>query len=69
MDAKLVDFRESAIADKSFLDGHVSTMDGISTDAKRKWMEFSTQAENDAKDGVDYSAAKHCRMEVLLQQR
>ncbi|XP_004303542.1 PREDICTED: 125 kDa kinesin-related protein isoform X2 [Fragaria vesca subsp. vesca] len=68
VDAKLVDFRESAIADKSFLDGHVSTMDGISTDAKRKWMEFSMQAENDAKDGVDYSAAKHCRMEVLLQQ-
>ncbi|XP_050383598.1 kinesin-like protein KIN-5C isoform X2 [Argentina anserina] len=68
VDAKLVDFRESAIADKSFLDGHVATMDGISTDAKRKWMEFSMQAENDAKDGVDYSAAKHCRMEVLLQQ-
>jgi kinesin family protein 11 len=43
-------------------------MDGIATDAKRKWMEFSMQAENDAKDGVDYSAAKHCRMEVLLQQ-
>ncbi|PRQ43996.1 putative plus-end-directed kinesin ATPase [Rosa chinensis] len=68
VDAKLIDFRESAIADKSFLDVHVSSMDGISTDAKRKWMEFSMQAENDAKDGVDYSAAKHCRMEVLLQQ-
>lgn len=68
VDAKLVDFRESAIADKSFLDGHVSSMDGIATDAKRKWMEFSMQAENDAKDGVDYSEAKHCRMEVLLQQ-
>lgn len=74
-DAKLVDFRESAIADKSFLDadksfldGHVSSMDGIAADAKRKWMEFSMQAENDAKDGVDYSAVKHCCMEVLLQQ-
>ncbi|KAK9921316.1 hypothetical protein M0R45_029829 [Rubus argutus] len=68
VDAKLVDFRESAIAEKSFLDGHVSSVDGIATDAKRKWMEFSMQAEHDAKDGVDYSAAKHCRMEVLLQQ-
>lgn len=46
VDAKLVDFREKAIADQSFLDGHVSI-----------------------KDGVDYSAAKHCRMEVFLQQR
>lgn len=26
------------------------------------------QAENDAKDGADFSAAKHCRMELILQQ-
>ncbi|XP_021819900.1 kinesin-like protein KIN-5C [Prunus avium] len=68
VDSKLVGFRESAIADKSFMDGHVSSMEVIATDAKRKWMEFSMQAENDAKDGADYSAAKHCRMEVLLQK-
>ncbi|CAL9025903.1 unnamed protein product, partial [Prunus brigantina] len=68
VDSKLVGFRESAMADKSFMDGHVSSMEGIATDAKRKWMEFSMQAENDAKDGADYSAAKHCRMEVLLQK-
>ncbi|KAM2565365.1 hypothetical protein TB1_008008 [Malus domestica] len=68
VDAKLVGFRESAIADKYFMDGHVSSMEGITTDAKRKWLEFSMQAENDAKDGVDYSAAKHCRMEVILQK-
>ncbi|RXH76322.1 hypothetical protein DVH24_019210 [Malus domestica] len=68
VDAKLVGFKESAIADKSFMDGHVSSMEGITTEAKRKWREFSMQAENDAKDGADYSAAKHCRMEVLLQK-
>ncbi|KAM2893222.1 hypothetical protein FF1_008605 [Malus domestica] len=68
VDAKLVGFKESAIADKYFMDGHVSSMEGITTDAKRKWLEFSMQAENDAKDGVDYSAAKHCRMEVILQK-
>ncbi|XP_024019672.1 kinesin-like protein KIN-5C [Morus notabilis] len=68
VDSRLVGFRESAIADKEFLDGHVSSMEGITNDAKRKWQSFSTQAENDAKDGADYSATKHCRMEVLLQQ-
>ncbi|TQE00172.1 hypothetical protein C1H46_014184 [Malus baccata] len=68
VDAKLVGFKESAIADKSFMDGHVSSMEGITTEVKRKWGEFSMQAENDAKDGADYSAAKHCRMEVLLQK-
>lgn len=68
MDARLVDLRESAAANKTFLDGHVSSMEGITTDAKRKWQAFSMQAENDAKDGAAYSSAKHCRMELLLQQ-
>lgn len=68
VDTRLVDLRESAIANKTFLDGHVSSMEGITTDAKRKWQEFSTQAENDAKESADYSAAKHCRIEILLQQ-
>ncbi|KAL5545811.1 hypothetical protein UlMin_005498 [Ulmus minor] len=68
VDARLVDMRETTIADKEFLDGHVSSMEGITTDAKRKWQSFCTQAEHDANDGADYSAAKHCRMEVLLQQ-
>lgn len=44
-------------------------MEGIATDAKRKWQAFAMQAENDAKDGANYSAAKHCRMELQLQQR
>ncbi|KAK1563570.1 hypothetical protein Q3G72_029364 [Acer saccharum] len=68
VDARLVDLRENAVANKTFLDGHASTMKGITSDAKRKWHEFSTQAENDAKDGADDSSAKHCRMELLLQQ-
>ncbi|KAG2682991.1 hypothetical protein I3843_10G011500 [Carya illinoinensis] len=68
VDTRLVDLKESATANKAFLDGHVSSMEGITTDAKRKWQTFSTLAENDANDSAEYSAAKHCRMEVLLQQ-
>ncbi|OMO68330.1 hypothetical protein COLO4_29695 [Corchorus olitorius] len=68
VDARLVDIRESAVTNKTFLDGHISSMEGITSDAKRKWQAFALQAENDAKDGADYSAAKHCRMEALLQQ-
>ncbi|XP_027352817.1 kinesin-like protein KIN-5C [Abrus precatorius] len=68
VDAKLVDFRESGIRNKSFLDVHVSSMGDIVTHAKRKWQAFCVQAEKDAKDTADYSAAKHCRMEGLMQQ-
>lgn len=68
MGARLVEFREGAAANKTFLDGHVTSMKGITTDAKRKWQAFSIQAENDAKDGADNVSAKHCRMELLLQQ-
>ncbi|XP_022744590.1 kinesin-like protein KIN-5C [Durio zibethinus] len=68
VDARLVDIRKSAVASKTFLDGHFSSMEGITTDAKRKWQAFAVQAENNAKDGADYSAAKHCRMEALVQQ-
>jgi hypothetical protein len=69
VDSKLVDLRESGIKNKSFFDGHVSSVEDITTNAKRKWQSFCIQAEKDAKDTADYSAAKHCRMEVLLQQR
>ncbi|TKY61969.1 125 kDa kinesin-related protein [Spatholobus suberectus] len=68
VDAKLVDLRESGIKNKSFLDGHVSSMGDIVTNAKRKWQAFCVQAEKDAKDTADYSAAKHCRMELLMQK-
>ncbi|KAK7244878.1 hypothetical protein RIF29_39707 [Crotalaria pallida] len=68
VDTKLVDLRESGIMNKSFLDGHVASVGDIVTHAKRKWQTFCLQAEKDAKDTADYSAAKHCRMEALLQQ-
>ncbi|KAI3434029.1 Kinesin motor domain-containing protein [Psidium guajava] len=68
VDTRLVSLRGTAAQNKTFLDGHVSSLEGIATDAKRKWHEFSSGAENDAKDSADYSAAKHCRMELLLQQ-
>ncbi|KAG6744026.1 hypothetical protein POTOM_052734 [Populus tomentosa] len=68
VDARLADLRETATGNKAVLDGHVSSMEYVSTDAKRKWQEFSMLTENDAKDIADYSATKHCRMESLLQQ-
>ncbi|XP_058739041.1 kinesin-like protein KIN-5C [Vicia villosa] len=68
VDSKLVDLRENGVKNKSFLDGHVSSVGDIVTNAKRKWQSFCVQAEKEAKDTADYSAAKHCRMEVLLQQ-
>lgn len=67
VDARLVDIKESAVANRTFLDGHVSSIEGITTDAKRKWQAFAMQAEIDAKDAADYSAAKHCRIEELLK--
>lgn len=69
VDARLVDFRESGIKNKSVMDGHVSSMGEIVTHAKRKWQAYCAQAEKDTNDTADYSAAKHCRMESLLQQR
>lgn len=68
VDARLAGIRETCGGSKRFLDGHVSSVEGITTDAKRKWQEFSLQAENDAKDHADFSAAKHCRIELLLQK-
>ncbi|CAJ1885017.1 unnamed protein product [Sphenostylis stenocarpa] len=68
VDSKLVDLRESGMKNKSFLDGHLLSMGDIVTNAKRKWQAFCMQAEKDVKDTSDYSASKHCRMEVLMQQ-
>lgn len=69
VDTKLGDLRESGIASKSFLDGHVSSVGDVLSRAKRKWQGFCTQAEKDTRDTADFSAAKHCRMEILMQQR
>ncbi|CAN4117318.1 unnamed protein product [Withania somnifera] len=66
--ARLFDLRETVSGNKTFLDGHVSSMEGITTDAKRKWQDFYTQAEGGTKENADFSAAKHCRMELLMQK-
>ncbi|XP_057425345.1 kinesin-like protein KIN-5C [Lotus japonicus] len=68
VDTKLGDLRENGIASKSFLDGHVSSVGDVLSRAKRKWQGFCTQAEKDTRDTADFSAAKHCRMEILMQQ-
>lgn len=67
MDARLGDLNDSVMGNKLFLDGYVSTVDGITSDLKRKWEDSFTQAESNLKDNADFSAAKHCRMELLLQ--
>ncbi|XP_073272504.1 kinesin-like protein KIN-5C isoform X2 [Primulina huaijiensis] len=68
VDARLCDLKETVIGNKMFLEGHVSTMDGITTDLKRKWQDSFTQAETNFNDNADFSAAKHCSMELVLQK-
>ncbi|KAK4419401.1 Kinesin-like protein KIN-5C [Sesamum alatum] len=68
VDARLDNLEDSVTGNKRFLDGHVLTMDGITTDLKRKWQDCFTQAESNFKDNADFSAAKHCRMELILQK-
>nr|VDC70204.1 unnamed protein product [Brassica rapa] len=68
VDSRLHNFKDAVSSNKTFLDEHVSAVNNLAKDAKRKWETFSMQAENDAKEGADFSAAKHCRMELLLQQ-
>ncbi|KAL7096589.1 hypothetical protein ACP275_10G087800 [Erythranthe tilingii] len=68
VDARLGDLNDSVVGNKMFLDGHASTVDSITSDLKRKWQECFTQAESNFNDNADFSAAKHCRMELLLQK-
>ncbi|KAF3554275.1 hypothetical protein F2Q69_00011160 [Brassica cretica] len=68
VDSRLHNFKDAVSSNKTFLDEHVLAVNNLAKDAKRKWETFSMQAENDAKEGADFSAAKHCRMELLLQQ-
>ncbi|KAK1309672.1 hypothetical protein QJS10_CPA08g01445 [Acorus calamus] len=68
VDVRLVGLRDASIENMAFLDEHKSIMECATSDAKRKWQAFSAQAENYSKDGADFSTAKHCRMELLLQQ-
>ena len=59
---------EAASERKTSVDEHTFSLKRITNDAKRKWEELSTKADNDYKEGADFSAAKHCRMEVELQK-
>ncbi|GJR30317.1 kinesin-like protein KIN-5C [Tanacetum coccineum] len=58
VDARLADIKETAAGSKIVSDGQVFSMERITTDAKRKWEQFSLQAENDTKENADFSAAK-----------
>ncbi|KAL2503036.1 kinesin-related protein [Forsythia ovata] len=55
VDARLGDLRESINGNKTFVDGHLSKMESITTDLKRKWHDSFTQAENNFKDNADFS--------------
>ncbi|ONK57135.1 uncharacterized protein A4U43_C10F16970 [Asparagus officinalis] len=68
VNGRLTAFRDSALENKTVFDEHVSSVNGMTTNAKRKWQEFSMKAQHDSEDGSNFSAAKHCRMELVLQE-
>ncbi|RAL48730.1 hypothetical protein DM860_001050 [Cuscuta australis] len=68
VDERLLSFNEDVSRNKSSLDEHIFSIEGINVDAKRKWIDFFTQAGGHTKDDADFSAAKHCRMERLMQE-
>ncbi|XP_008806097.2 kinesin-like protein KIN-5C isoform X2 [Phoenix dactylifera] len=68
VEVRLTGLGDAARDSKAIMDNHASSMDIVTTDAKRKWEEYSKQAEQDSEDGSNFSAAKHCRMELMLQQ-
>uniref|UniRef100_A0A1D1YQW4 Kinesin-related protein n=1 Tax=Anthurium amnicola TaxID=1678845 RepID=A0A1D1YQW4_9ARAE len=68
VDERLNGMMDSAFENKMFLDVHTASISGMTNDAKRKWQQLSAEAESDSRDGVDFSAAKHCRMEMMLQK-
>lgn len=65
---RLSSLGDAARGNKAFLDEHTSAMECVTKDAKRKWEIFAEQTENDGKVGSSSSAAKHCRMETMLQE-
>ncbi|ERN10743.1 kinesin-like protein KIN-5C [Amborella trichopoda] len=68
VNAGLLGLKEAVLEDEVLTQKHVSTIEGATCDAKRKWEEISEKGEHDSKDNADFSAAKHCRMEVFLQK-
>ncbi|RZC78603.1 hypothetical protein C5167_002796 [Papaver somniferum] len=65
---KLFGLSNTITENKAFLDDHAVAVEGMTTDAKRKWQAFSHQAETDAKDAADYSSTTHCHVDLLLNQ-
>lgn len=68
VDSRLLALKETVAENKTFLDERVCSMEGINADTKRKWQDFFMQAGDCTKDNADFSAAKHCRMEKLMQE-
>lgn len=68
VNTRLSSLREKAIQDRESMQQGISSIDAATSDAKRKWETFAKQADNDANESAALSAAKHCRMELLLQQ-
>ena len=46
----LAGIKETIVGSKTLLDGHVFSMEEITTYGKRKWPQFSLQVQNDEKD-------------------
>ncbi|KAH7671364.1 Plus-end-directed kinesin ATPase protein [Dioscorea alata] len=67
VDEKLNGLKRAALEDKTFLDGHTSSIEGVVVNGKRKWETFFSEAQNASKEGCDFSSAKHCQMEDRLQ--
>lgn len=59
---------EVALVGRENVQEITTTLDVLTTDAKRKWENFCKGTEHDLKDASNFSAAKHCRIELELQQ-
>lgn len=67
VDEKLNGLKHAALENKTFLDGHTSSIEGAIVNGKRKWETFFSEAQTASKEGCDFSSAKHCQMEDRLQ--
>ncbi|XP_074591511.1 kinesin-like protein KIN-5C [Curcuma longa] len=68
VDERLASMEEVALVGKENVQEITTTLDVLTTDAKRKWENFCKGTEHDLKDASNFSAAKHCRIELELQQ-
>ncbi|KAG6500958.1 hypothetical protein ZIOFF_040820 [Zingiber officinale] len=68
VDERLASMEEVALVGKENVQEITTTLDVLTTDAKRKWENFCKGTEHDLKDASNFSAAKHCCIELKLQQ-